>query len=205
MIEFQCTSCNQRINANDQYAGKPCNCPNCEARNTIPTIMDIPPGPDPDAPLSSKLQLNTQYAGFWKRFCAILIDVTIIAIVGGIISSIACAIIKVRLLVSGTDPMIIPYISMCVGLTINSIFQLLYFTILQSSALQATLGKMALGIIVTDETGNRISFMRANGRLFAKSLSELTLGIGFIMAGFTERKQALHDMIASTYVINKPR
>jgi uncharacterized RDD family membrane protein YckC len=72
---------------------------------------------------------------------------------------------------------------------------------MESSAKQATVGKMALGIIVTDLDGRRIGFGRATGRYFAKILSALTLGIGFLMAGFTERKQALHDMVASCLVI----
>jgi uncharacterized RDD family membrane protein YckC len=79
----------------------------------------------------------------------------------------------------------------------------LYFTIFESSSLQATPGKMALGIIVTDLSGNRISFARANGRYWGKILSGLTLGIGYIMAGFTRKKQALHDIMAGTLVVKK--
>jgi uncharacterized RDD family membrane protein YckC len=60
---------------------------------------------------------------------------------------------------------------------------------------------MALGLKVIDLYGNRISFARATGRHFAKYISGVILGIGYIMAGFTERKQALHDMIAGTLVI----
>lgn len=69
-----------------------------------------------------------------------------------------------------------------------------------SSARQATLGKMALRLRVTDLDGNRISFGRASARHFAKYLSGLILAIGYIMAAFTERHQALHDMVAGTLV-----
>jgi uncharacterized RDD family membrane protein YckC len=62
---------------------------------------------------------------------------------------------------------------------------------------------MAIGIKVTDLNGNRISFGRATGRYFAKILSGMILMIGYIMAGFTEKKQALHDMIASCLVVMK--
>ena len=79
----------------------------------------------------------------------------------------------------------------------------LYFTLFESSSLQATPGKMALGIIVTDLSGNRISFARANGRYWGKTLTGLTLGIGWIMAGFTRKKQALHDILAGTLVVKK--
>ena len=77
----------------------------------------------------------------------------------------------------------------------------LYFALLESSPKQATLGKMALGIKVTDLDGNRISFGRATGRFFAKIISGVILMIGYIMAAFTAKKQALHDIIASTLVI----
>ena len=60
---------------------------------------------------------------------------------------------------------------------------------------------MALGIIVTDLDGNQISFGRANGRYWSKIVSSITLLIGYIMAGFTEKKQALHDIIAGTLVL----
>jgi len=74
---------------------------------------------------------------------------------------------------------------------------------MESSDKQATMGKMALGIIVTDLEGNRVSFGRATGRYFAKILSALILLIGYMMTGFTQKKQALHDMIAGTLVILK--
>ena len=81
----------------------------------------------------------------------------------------------------------------------------LYFALMESSANRATVGKMALGIIVTDMQGNRISFARATGRYFAKFLSAMILLIGYIMAGLTEKKQALHDKIADTLVIPKTK
>lgn len=67
------------------------------------------------------------------------------------------------------------------------------------------MGKRALGIIVTDEHGERLTFARATGRHFAKFLSGLVLYIGFLMAGWTSRKQAIHDMVANTLVVMKPR
>ena len=80
----------------------------------------------------------------------------------------------------------------------------LYYTLMESSRYQATLGKMVLGIQVTDLEGNRISLARANGRYFGKVLSKMVLYIGFIMAAFTEKKQALHDVIAGCLVVRKP-
>ncbi len=79
----------------------------------------------------------------------------------------------------------------------------LYHTWMESSRYEATLGKMALGIIVTDLNGGRISFVRANGRFFGKIVSGMLMNIGYLMAAFTEKKQALHDMLASTLVVLK--
>jgi uncharacterized RDD family membrane protein YckC len=79
----------------------------------------------------------------------------------------------------------------------------LYHTLMESSRYQATLGKLALGSIVTDLNGQRISFARANGRFFGKFISSAIFNIGYLMAGFTEKKQALHDILAGTLVIQK--
>jgi uncharacterized RDD family membrane protein YckC len=74
---------------------------------------------------------------------------------------------------------------------------------MESSKHQGTVGKLILKIKVTDTSGNRISFARATGRYFGKILSGMILLIGYIMAGFTERKQALHDILAGCYVIKE--
>jgi len=76
----------------------------------------------------------------------------------------------------------------------------IYEAVLDSSASQATLGKRIFDLKVTNLDGNRISFVRALGRHFAKYISSVTLLIGYIIAGFSARKQALHDMIAGTVV-----
>jgi len=85
----------------------------------------------------------------------------------------------------------------------NVILTWLYYTLSESSGSQATLGKKALGLVVTDEAGHRISFGRANGRYFGKIISGLLLCIGYLMAAFTDRKQALHDIMAGTLVLKK--
>ena len=79
----------------------------------------------------------------------------------------------------------------------------IYFAAFESSPKQATPGKMALGIKVTDLNGRRIGFGKATGRYFGKILSFIILGIGFIMIAFTEKKQGLHDKMAGCLVVNK--
>ena len=78
-----------------------------------------------------------------------------------------------------------------------------YYSLMESSRHQATLGKLALGIKVVDRDGRRLSISHAFGRWFSASLSYLTFYIGFLMAAFTERKQALHDMVAGTFVVDR--
>ena len=71
------------------------------------------------------------------------------------------------------------------------------------SGRQATLGKMAVGIKVTDDDGQRIASRVASAAISPRILSSLILFIGYIMAAFTDRKRALHDMIASTLVVDR--
>lgn len=77
----------------------------------------------------------------------------------------------------------------------------LYFALFESSRWQATPGKRAIGLKVTDVNGVRIRFSHASLRFFAKTLSAATIGVGFAMAGLTRHKQGLHDMIANALVL----
>ena len=129
------------------------------------------------------------YAGFWRRVGAYLIDYALFMV--------AAIALGVGLGLSGfwsAQIEIACQLALVVGYW-------LYATGMQSSALMATVGKLALRIKVTDYEGGRISFGRANGRFFASILSSLTLGIGYLMAGFTKRRQALHDIVAGTLVV----
>jgi len=152
------------------------------------------------------------YAGFWKRFAAYLIDTIIIGFVMGIIMMVfgiglftSMATMDEMAMDEGdAEAMAAGMIGgMMTLILVASAAQWLYFALMESSAKQGTLGKMALSIIVTDANGNRISFGRATGRYFGKIISGAILCIGYIMAGFTEKKQALHDMIAGCLVVNK--
>lgn len=143
----------------------------------------------------------TNYAGFWIRVAGYLID-TIVLMVGQFLVFTAFGVSALG--VNSLDPTAGDAFSTAGGLTayaITTIGAILYFVLMESSSKQATLGKMAVGIIVTDTDGNRITWLRALGRYFAKILSGLILFVGYIMVAFTERKQGLHDMIASTLVL----
>jgi uncharacterized RDD family membrane protein YckC len=132
------------------------------------------------------------YAGFWRRVVAVILD--------GLVLSIVTVPLNLALgggYEVGSDSMAYsPAAS-----TIGGVLSWLYYSLMESSAKQATLGKMAMGIIVTDLEGRRIGFGKATGRYFAKILSALILGIGFLMVAFTQRKQGLHDILAGTLVV----
>ncbi|MNJ58800.1 RDD family protein [compost metagenome] len=101
------------------------------------------------------------------------------------------------------DSRLFEIIYMSVRLVSQASVPWLYYAILESSKLQGTFGKKALGIIVVDQYYERVSFGRASGRFWSRILSFLTIYVGYIMAAFTKKKQALHDLIAQTYVVNK--
>jgi uncharacterized RDD family membrane protein YckC len=138
-------------------------------------------------------QRTLQYAGFWIRAAAILID----GFVFGVVYMIGILLVATGL-VSLEDPTMA-----IILLVIFFVAILLYFPLCESSEKQATLGKMAVGIKVGKANGERISFLNALGRFFAKYISQLILYIGYMMAGWDDKKQALHDKIAGTYVFYK--
>ena len=153
------------------------------------------------------------YAGFWLRVVAALIDSVVMGVALG-------SLLVPLLFLSGTvamieaiaehhgqpDPgVIISLIAMMlVFASVSLLGQWLYHAYLESGEKQGTWGKQMVGLYVTDLLGNPITFGRASGRFFAKIVTGMIpLGIGYIMAGFTERKQALHDMIASCLVLRR--
>lgn len=149
-----------------------------------------------------------QYAGFWLRFVALIIDGIVLGFVGFIVTLPFMASAGLSGLMRGHPPMNpeewAPFVSAFGWVAlIRFILNWLYYALLESSAWQATLGKKALGLEVTDLQGRRISFAKASGRFFGKIISTLILFIGFIMAGFTEKKQALHDILAGCLVIRR--
>ena len=131
-----------------------------------------------------------RYAGFWIRAGALLIDSVVVLVGFGAVALVVGAI-------AGRD------VGIGVWYLLGIVGQWLYFALMESSERQATLGKSALGLAVTDADGRRVGFGRATGRYFAKILSGLPIGIGYLLAAFTARKQALHDMVAQTLVMRR--
>lgn len=178
-----CPNCGSRIKKRANF------CPECGQK--IKNSGDDKKSNEKELENNKDNELEVTYAGFWKRFAAFVIDwfiIVLIAFVGGFLFGLAFPEVAEN-----------DFSTELLGILIVWI----YYASMESSPKQATLGKQALGIIVTDENGNQISFGRATGRYFAKFISGTIFLIGYIMVAFTKKKQGLHDMIAKCLVINK--
>jgi len=173
--------------------------------------MNMSPVPPDQMVYASAVHVGVIYAGFWLRFVAYIID--------GFISGLAFLVLLIPLFIlTGAGPALgriasgedisdnaavllgIGFVGGFVGIIL--VVSWLYHALAESSSWQATPGKKLLNLKVTDLTGQPISFGRASGRFFAKIITGMIpFGIGYIIAGFTEKRQALHDMIASCLVL----
>jgi len=145
--------------------------------------------------------VGVRYGGFWIRVVAAIIDAIIVRVVVSPVHLFFGSLGVAGMMGGGIPhPAGLAILGGGVTLIAAAFASWLYEAFMESSSYQATLGKMICGMKVTDLNGNRISFERATGRHFAKWLSGMILGIGYIMVGFTERKQGLHDLIAGTLV-----
>jgi uncharacterized RDD family membrane protein YckC len=199
MNPLYCNKCGAPNSAEAQF------CSRCGgALNPVPAAQSpaaaVAPAPA-EAGSYTTVSAAVGYGGFWIRVVAFIIDAIIVraaawpvsmifglAGMAGMMDGFPHRGLGLHLFGSGAVLMVVVFGSW------------LYEAFMLSSPYQATLGKMIFGIMVSDLHGNRISFARATGRHFAKWLSGLFLCIGYIMVGFTERKQGLHDMLAGTLV-----
>jgi uncharacterized RDD family membrane protein YckC len=211
-----CSKCGSEISNATAF------CPTCgQAVSTLvatapaaPPVSLTPMTPAQMTPASAGYAYGgVAYAGFWLRFVAYIID--------GFVSGLAFLVLLIPLFIltgagaalskigSGED--ISDDVAAFLGIGFlfgffGIIFLVgwLYYALSESSSWQATLGKKILNLKVTDMTGQPITFGRASGRYFAKIITGLIpLMIGYILAGFTEKKQAIHDMIASCLVLRR--
>ena len=128
------------------------------------------------------------YATFWERLAAAFIDGILVSIVNyGILFAISDDWMQ--------PPFYLRIINIIIGVS--------YFAYFESSEKQATFGKQAMNIKVTSMSGERISFKNAIGRYFAKIVSAIIIFIGYLMMLWDDKKQTLHDKMASTLVVKK--
>lgn len=226
-----CQACGSSLKAAppvtaEQPATTVASTPVVESASTVQPPAAIMKAPEPSSaaiPAAAQTPLqagvvpgSVTYAGFWRRFAAYLIDGIVLAIPYYVYSYLVL-IPKINSIVGpsetltpfGSDGLPTPELIalaqaelLLFGFAILVLW--LYFSIMESSKLQASLGKLAMGIKVTDTEGRRISFARATGRSFGKLLSGILL-VGYIMAAFSAKKQAMHDLIAATFVVIKEK
>jgi uncharacterized RDD family membrane protein YckC len=208
-----CSKCGSEISATTAF------CSTCgqAISGVVPALPSLSPvDPNQYAPIVAPSYGGVQYsgvayAGFWLRFVAFLID--------GAISGFLFLILLIPLFIltgAGSalnrigqgedisdDVATLVGIGFALGFLVMTVgVGWLYHALSESSSWQGTLGKKMLNLTVTDLNGQPISFGRASGRYFAKFINILIpFAIGYILAGFTEKKQAIHDMIASCLVL----
>jgi uncharacterized RDD family membrane protein YckC len=193
-------------------------CPAC-GQPTGGAATAMPPAPSPGIAAAYAAAMATPpppYAGFWLRFLAAILDALVLGI------PVACiAVLAIALgfgagfhNINPDDPPT-AIIAAMIGFILLfvvafAVGEWLYFALLEASSWQGTVGKKILGLYVTDVEGKRVSFGRASGRFCGGRLMRFVPGIGglyflvsCICAGFTEKKQALHDMIAGCLVMKK--
>ena len=142
----------------------------------------------------------TSYAGFWIRFLAVFIDNVIISFIM-LPFNMVIQFSAMSSTMKGQQPTM-PSLSVILLYAVIAILApWLYFSLQESSAKMSTVGKRVCGLTVTDLEGQQISFAKATGRFIVSNISLLIMGIGYIMAAFTQKKQTLHDMAVGTVVI----
>jgi uncharacterized RDD family membrane protein YckC len=205
-----CTRCGLRIEEGVRF------CKNCgqEVGSPAPAALPAENAAHQPSAVIAPTSAPLPYAGFWIRFVALLIDGLILGIpfmflvivamffLGGFGLMMHRNPVDPRVAAAFLGPLILGYFF---AMLIFLALEWLYFAGMESSERQATFGKAAVSLRVTDLEGRRLSFGHATGRFFAKIVSGLIpFAIGYIMAGFTAKKQALHDIIAGTLILRKP-
>jgi uncharacterized RDD family membrane protein YckC len=201
-----CSKCGSSIPDGSSF------CSHCgQTLGAAPAVPATAPGPANVSP-HWRPTPTVAYAGFWLRLVAFLIDAVILGIPIGILAVLlfffAGGAAILQSIQNNREPgpqMFVPLLGFIASLALISIIgKWLYYAYFESSTWQGTVGKKVLNLYVTDLNGHPVTFGRASGRFFSRFITGLIpLGIGYILAGITEKKQALHDMIASCLVLRR--
>jgi uncharacterized RDD family membrane protein YckC len=160
-------------------------------------------------------QAHAAYAGFWRRAAAYFIDIFILSSIFGIIASLYLNVFitfpnpNAAPVPGPIDPAVQAFIQSMprftpTGYLLLFVMMWVYYALFEASKWQATPGKRLLRLYVTDMMGQPITFWRASLRYFGRKISELTFLVGYFIAGFTQKKQALHDIMAGCLVLRRP-
>jgi uncharacterized RDD family membrane protein YckC len=170
--------------------------------------MILPPPP----PAPAVVGYGLAYAGFWRRLLAWLIDQVLLSCVGfaltlGVLLMVPPSelprFFNSEYLVPQTSPWLLDLEVVLLVYPVLGAITWAYYSVMESSPAQATVGKMALGLTVTNTRGEPIGFLRASFRYWFKAFSTLTAMVGWLMVALTPRKQGLHDLLAGTLVLRR--
>jgi uncharacterized RDD family membrane protein YckC len=200
-----CSQCGRGLDITTQV------CPSCGSATGVVAGAAQTPKPKPQ---HAKPASQITYAGFWLRFLAWTIDEAMLVGIGFVILGRFGSLSRLGRIFGNFDPLddmdnwldVLGFGAIAFFFLFVLLISWIYHAAMESSVWQGTIGKRALGIIVTDTNGAKIDFWRASGRFFSRLVSNMIpLGIGYAIAGFTQRKQALHDLLASTLVLHRTR
>jgi uncharacterized RDD family membrane protein YckC/ribosomal protein L40E len=185
-------------------------CPQCRFPVSVGQIGPVyvpqtalPPETIPAVPASVAAQVQPIYAGFWLRAAAYLIDTILVSVVFGLVASFYPSKFLKFPDANAISLASLPQLTrLGIGFTFLGVW--LYYAFFEASVWQATPGKRVLKLYVTDLNGRPLTLARATLRHFAKMISGLTILVGYFLAGFTQKKQALHDIIAGCLVLRRP-
>jgi uncharacterized RDD family membrane protein YckC len=209
-----CSRCGVRVEEGNRF----CQACGQEVGAAVTATAAIAGALPPPIAGTARVSAPLPYAGFWARFVASLVDGLILGIPFGIIVTVLIFMfggfgMMIHRFPPDSRPvdpgqvmaLLAPFfMAFFLGWIVFVILEWLYYAGMESSARQATLGKSVMSLRVTNYEGQRISFGHATGRYFSKLVNRfIPFAIGYIMAGFTAKKQALHDLIAGTLVLKK--
>ncbi len=187
-------------------------CPHCATPVSVAQIgpVYVPAGAQasaaaPEIQTVSVESAQPVFAGFWLRAVAYLLDTVLISLAGGLIASFypATFIKFPDAAAAASNPFAsLPQLTP-LGFAITLGATWIYYTMFEASSWQATPGKRVMKIYVTDMVGQRPSVARVAARNVAKIISNLSFLVGYLVAGFTVKKQALHDMVTSCLVLRR--
>lgn len=172
-----------------------------EIRPPVPVAPPLPPPPPPTLPATQKTKVASgDPAPFLRRLVAHLIDLSLLVP----LSAICMMLLLAPVVALGKDSvigMVLSVVPFVVGLVIPT---WIYHAWSECSVRQASLGKMACGLIVTDLEGHRIEFKQASRRAMSKAISNLFFfGAIFLTCLFTGRRQCIHDIHSDCLVVVK--
>ena len=141
--------------------------------------------------------ITFRYAGFWLRLVAVAIDGGVLLIAMWLLG------LFFNINIATPEPTQTDIENFRLFEGASMFVAWIYYAMMESHGPQATVGKLFMGIYVTDLEGERLSFLGATIRYWMKYVSTVILFIGFLMAAFTPHKQALHDIVAKALVLKR--